>query len=115
MKFDIDDKVVTATGRVGKISHCRKDKYRSSSGKIVTIYNYEVHFSGAYSSIWYKESEIRLLDKLEDGFEQKFELLFLNLMIDKYLDERKFDIVKYYLNYKNEILKCGGGKNDLRK
>jgi hypothetical protein len=99
MKFELGDKISTkTTGRVGTIVHCRKDKFISIKGKTLTTYSYAVDFPGAFSSIWYKASEISLLDK----FEKDFELGFAKFMIDVNLTNRNF-----------EILKCGGSENDL--
>lgn len=111
MYFEIGDKVTTATGKVGEIVHYRLDEYRSH-GKITAVHAYGVKVQPFYNTVWCKPSELRHLDEFEDGFEQNFELTYLNLMIDKYLDERDFDIVKYYSDFKNEILKCGGVEND---
>jgi hypothetical protein len=109
MQFEVGDKVsIAATGRTGQIIHKKTEEY-IVNGKLITAISYGIKLPPFYSFSWHKGIELKHLDKFEDGFEKQFELTFLNLMIDKYLDKRKFDIVKYYSNFKNEILKCGGG------
>ncbi|MBL4951085.1 hypothetical protein JK635_02370 [Neobacillus sp. YIM B02564] len=93
LKFDIDEKVVTTTGKTGTIKSFRVDGNNKNGVKTIDI-KYYVHFGG-YASDWISEEHLKPYHDY-DNFSPKFELDFLNLLIDVNLSKRNFEMVKYF-------------------
>jgi hypothetical protein len=89
MKYEIGQKVkVAATGRKGEIKAFRHEGF-VVNGKIEEVIKYYVFFQ-PYSNEWFKE------DQLSNTytFDNKFQINLSNFLIDLYLKNRKFDLVK---------------------
>jgi hypothetical protein len=102
MKFNLGEKIrLRSTGRLGEIIHCKHEKY-IYNGKITESKRYEVHF-GSYDRRWYFEQD--LVSDYE--FDNKFEIELCDLLINVYLRNKKYDLVKKLYNEKqNYMRKC---------
>lgn len=94
-KFRNGDRVRTSSGRVGEIISC-KYEIDLKNGESIRYY---VRFS-QYELRYMDEKEIS--EYHEDKFDNKFEIGLLNLLIDIYLTQRNFDMVKKMLIIKKQ-------------
>jgi hypothetical protein len=97
-KFRIGDKVKTATNSVGEVKSC-KYELNENNGVIIESKRYYVKFS-PYDIRYIDEDKLKELHEFD--FTKKFEIGLLNLLIDFYLSERNFDLVKKYVQLKRE-------------
>lgn len=97
-KFNVGDKVKTVTNRVGEVKTC-KHEIDSRGGNVTKSIKYYVSFN-AYDFKWIDEHDLKEYHEFE--FTNKFEAGFLSLLIDTYLAERNFDLVKQYAQLKNQ-------------
>jgi hypothetical protein len=89
LKYQIGEKVkVIATGRTGEIKAYKHEAFHIN-GKIEETIKYYMFFP-PYTNEWFRE------DQLSNTyiFDDKFELGLSKFLIDLYLKNRKFDIVK---------------------
>jgi hypothetical protein len=101
MKFNLGDEVVIrATGKIGKIGHCKNEKY-FVKGKLKIINSYGVIFSPYYTTGWFYEAALSYPLEVDPEFDEEL----LNLMIDINLENRNFDMVKNYSDIKYDLLK----------
>lgn len=104
MKFELNDKVkIISTGKVGII---KAYKYERSFnyGKLHETYRYYINAGGGYFN-WYDEKDLRMDGEYE--FKLKFEINFLNLLIDINLSNGNYEMVKQ-LNDEKVKLERGG-------
>jgi hypothetical protein len=94
-KFSIGDKVRAASGNVGEITKCVYE----INEKDEETKKYYVSF-GTYDTRYIVEDELKEYHKFE--FTKKYEIAFLDFLIDIYLSERNFDLVKKCIQLKNE-------------
>jgi hypothetical protein len=97
-KFGVGDKVRTDTNKVGEIKAC-KHEIDGKGETVTSTTKYYVHF-GSYDYKWVDENDLKEYHKFE--FTNKFEIGFLNLLIDTHLAEGNFDLVKKYSQLKNK-------------
>jgi hypothetical protein len=97
-KFRRGDKVRTAYGNVGEITKCVYE----INEKDEETKKYYVSF-GTYDTRYIVEDELKEYHKFE--FTKKYELAFLDFLIDVYLskDNRNLDLVKRYIQLKKEF------------
>ena len=101
LKFNINDKVrVRATGRLGTVIGYKYEIHLEKGVKTTKV-QYSVNF-GTYLIDVFKEEQITH----EFEFDKKFEIGFLNLLIDIYLSNkhRNLKMVKYLHDLKQEHL-----------
>lgn len=98
MKYEIGEKVkVKATGRTGEIKAFRHEAFLIN-GKIEETIKYYILFP-PYSNEWYKEDQLQHLLEVDS----KFELNFLDYLIDMNLKDRQFDMVKNFHEQKEKL------------
>ncbi|MED3562408.1 hypothetical protein [Bacillus xiapuensis] len=92
MRFSLNERVrVIATGQVGEVKTI-KTELTMVNGQPRETYQYFI-FIPPVSNRLFNENELTH-EKDEPEFSKKFELKFIDFLIDVYLKHRKFDLVK---------------------
>lgn len=103
MKFDLNEVVVVkALNKTGKVMQWRHEKFITRDSKQSEFTKYYIHFGG-YSSQWYTEEELESVVNCE--FDDKFELGFINLLIDVNLKVYQIDMLKELHKQKQKYIK----------